>query len=385
LRIIALALNAWAGPWMNRQQILSRLARIHPVLYSDGAWSTGDFDNPQWRRASWLGGFERRDGVLLDEAAGLLVRTRNHAWLDDRVLELVAARWRRRMRREGDGLLVAYVFHPQMWPYARALRADALVYHAYDLFRYQAGWSGKVAAFEQDLVRRAHVAIGSSQAICDELRERGARSPVFIPNGVDYGSYAIEPEGEGPADLAQIPRPRLGYIGKLSRKVDLRLVNWLSERHPEWQFVFVGESERLDTESAEGAAALAGRQNVHFLGFKDHRTLPGYAIRMDANIICHRLDDALWTKGTFPLKLFEYLAAGPPVVAADIPSVRPYESVVAIAQTDHDWERELTTIVESGRGRGTRESRRAVASQNTWDERVARLEQLLQGVAAGRP
>ena len=103
---------------------------------------------------------------------------------------------------------------------------------------------------------------------------------------------------------------------------------------------------------------------------------------MDANIICHRLDDALWTKGTFPLKLFEYLAAGAPVVSSDIPSVRPYEAVVAIARTAEDWERELASVVDAGGGRGTRQCRRAVASENTWDQRVAHIDRLLRGVAA---
>ena len=130
LRIIALAINPWAGPWMNRQQVLSRLGRLYPVLYSDGAWSTGDFANQLWRDAGWLGAFESRDSVVIDHAAAALVRTRKYAWLDDRVLQLVAARWRRRMRAAGRGPLVAYVFHPRMWPYARALRADVVVYHA---------------------------------------------------------------------------------------------------------------------------------------------------------------------------------------------------------------------------------------------------------------
>lgn len=380
-RIIALAVNRWEGAWMNRQQILSRLGRNYPVLYSNGAWSTWDVRDPQWRQASWVGGFERRDSILLDRAPALLLRVRDRKWMDERVLRVVAGRWRRRMRREGNGPLVAYVFHPRMWPYARALRPDILLYHAYDLFKLQVGWSDTVACYEHELVRRADLVLGSSQVICDELRALGS-SPVLLANGADFDAFAVEPHSPEPADLVRIPEPRIGYIGKLSRKVDLRLIASLAFRHPQWQFVFVGSCDNLDAESAEEVASLRRLPNVHLLGYKEHTQLPDYASRMAVNLICHRVDETLWTRGTFPLKLFEYLAAGRPVVSADIPSVRPYVDVVTIAKTAADWEHELTAILEHGAGAGSRESRQAVARRNTWDHRVAHLDELLGKLVA---
>ena len=376
-RVVALAMNRWEGAWMNRQQILSRLGRRYPVLYSTGAWSTWDFDDPEWRRAPWTGAFDRVDSVLVDRAPALLLRVRNRAGLERIAVAAAADRWRRRLSRFGRGPLIGYVFHPRMWPYARALRPDVLVYHAYDIFRLQAGWSETTAAHERELVAHAHQVIATSDVIAEELRRVGAAGPVVVPNGADYDAYAIDPSGPEPADLASIARPRVGYIGKLSRKVDLPLVARLATAHPQWQFVFVGSNDKLDAESAAGVALTRPLPNVHFLGFKPHTELPQYACRMDVNVICHRTDDNLWTKGTFPLKLFEYLAAGPPVVSSDIPSVRPYGDVVAIASSAEAWDSAICAMLQGGPDAGNKAARRAVARRNTWDHRVEQIEGLL--------
>ena len=375
-RIVALAVNTWEGPWMNRQQILSRLACKYPVLYSNGAWSRGDLKNGRWRTAAWTGKFDRVDDVLIDRAPALLSGMKYRRWLHRGVTRVVASRWRRRLRREGHGPLIAYVFHPRLWPYAQSLHADFIVYHAYDLFRLQVGWSDALAAAERALIERADLVIGSSEVICDELRQQGAKNPVHVPNAADFDAFSAPPSGPAPDDLQAIPSPRIGYIGKLSRKVDLRLVAELARANRHWQFVFVGSCESLDRESADGVAIARTLPNIHFLGFKPHTALPAYASRMDVNLICHRVDDALWTKGTFPLKLFEYLASGQPVVSADIPSVLPYRDVVSIARSPEAWEKAIRHGLDSG-GPGTPEARQAVARQNTWDLRVAALDDML--------
>ena len=325
------------------------------------------------------------DGVWVDRPPAALLRVRNRPWIDNRVIALAARRWRRRLGREGPGPLVTYVFHPRLWPYARAVRPDILLYHAYDLFNAQVGWNSTMAGHEREMIRKADLVLGSSEVICAELRAQGAAAPVLLPNAADFGAFALDRgSAPPPADLAGIPGPRVGYLGKLSRKVDLALVTALATRHPDWQFVFVGSHDNRDAESAAGFAAASARANIHFLGFKDHTLLPQYAAQMDANIIAHRIEDGLWTHGTFPLKLFEYLAAGAPVVSADIPSVRPFSAVVTIARTLDDWSSALTQAITSSGDAGAREARRAVARENTWDQRVATIDALLQPLIAAR-
>lgn len=378
--ILALATNPWRGPWMNRQQLLSRLGQHYAVLYSTGPFSTYDIGKTAWTQASWVGGYERSDNIVLDQPPASLLRVKNRAWTDRLVLPVVAARWRRRLRRERPGPRIAYVFHPKLWTYAAAFKPDVVVYHAYDVFRLQVGWNDEAARDERGLINRADIVIGSSTAICEELRQQGATTPVLVTNAADFAAYSSGLNDPEPSDLSTIAHPRLGYIGKISRKVDLGLIGLLAEAHPAWQFVFVGDPDSPDAESRAGVARLRQRSNVHFLGFKHHTQLPAYAARMDVNLICHRLGQGLWTEGTFPLKLYEYLAAGLPVISSDIPSVRAHSDVVTIASTTAEWEQHLTTAIEAPPSPTGIAARQAVAAANTWEDRVHAIDTLMQDV-----
>ena len=91
-RLLAFADNEWDGPWMNRQQLLSRLAKVHAVVYSNGLWSVWDRHRESFWASSWKGGYEERDGVWLDRPPkGLLSWPTHPAW-DGAAARLGAAR-----------------------------------------------------------------------------------------------------------------------------------------------------------------------------------------------------------------------------------------------------------------------------------------------------
>ena len=159
------------------------------------------------------------------------------------------------LARQDAGPLIAYVFYPKFWPYIQYLDADYLVYHAYDLFERNRGWSKKLDVFQRLLMQRADLAISSSEAIGNALESRYGRAPTVIANGADYDAFvgAASTGGPEPTDLSAIPRPRIGYAGALSRKVDFELIAKLARRRRQWQFVLIGEVRSLDGPLPHGA------------------------------------------------------------------------------------------------------------------------------------
>jgi hypothetical protein len=151
LRIVALAANPWDGQWMNRQQLLSRLAGRHTILYSNGPFRIWDRGKDEFRHASLFGSFEQRGGVMLDRRGRLPLRVPRLAWLDTQAMQLAARRWRKQLS-EADGPLVAYLFHPAFAPLLDAVRPDRVVYHSYDLFRMTPNWSSAEEANEARLL-----------------------------------------------------------------------------------------------------------------------------------------------------------------------------------------------------------------------------------------
>jgi glycosyltransferase involved in cell wall biosynthesis len=377
-RFVVLAPNRWDGVWMNRQQLFSRLARRHFVLYSTGALTLR-----QWRSRAHSsdGRAAPRPGVALVDEPPLLLRRipRVAAW-DRLVILNTARRWRRLAGPREAGPLIAYVFHPKFWPYIDDLNPDHLVYHAYDLLERTRGWSHKLDLFQRLLCQKADLVVSSSQAIADVLERKYGRVPTVIANGVDYDAFVSAADSGEPAppELLAIPRPRIGYAGALSRKVDFDLIATLARRRREWHFVFMGEVRSLDGSSATAMAEAQAQPNVHFLPPKPHEMVPAYVSAMDVNIMCYRLSDDLWIEGIYPLKLHEYLAAGRPIVSADVPSVRLFAHVVAIARGAEQWERALQSALSSGEP-GALAGRRQVAAENSWDARVRQIEAALSG------
>ena len=128
-------------------------------------------------------------------------------------------------------------------------------------------------------------------------------------------------------------------------------------------------------------AACRELANVHFLGAKPVDAIANYLIYMDVNLMFYRLAEASWIMSGYPLKLHEYLAAGRPVVSADVPSVRPFSHVVQIANGPDEWQLAIEVALSQG-GRGSRQDRMAVAADNSWSKRVTILRDWLASLTS---
>lgn len=373
MRIVALAPNSWAGPWMNRQQLLSRLAARHRILYATGALNLWNRDQPAWQQAPWLARKTESDGLIIDQPGRLMSRwPRLPAW-DRFAIRHSARRWRRALGGR-SAPVVTYLFHPMFAPYVDAIGGAALVYQAYDLYSETPGWAAEDAAAERDLASRADLCVGSSRAIVDHLSGLGASEVLLLPNAVDYARFS-QPDLKPPEELTAIPAPRIGYVGSINQKVDLPLLERLAKDRPEWSIVVVGPVGVLDEETANAWSGLQHLANVHIFGPIPHDALPAYFAALDVGLLAYRTGEGLWTRGIYPLKLHEYLASGLPVVSADLPSVQDFDHVVRIATDDKAWLEGIDAALASRSDDVT--ARRAVARANDWNDRVGLLENAL--------
>ena len=371
---------------MNRQQLFSRVGERYPVLYSQGGWFTWDRESADWERASWIGRFARYDNVWVDESPRFLARAPQLPLFDDLVLWAQTYRWRRFLRTRGTGSVVAYVFHPVFFPYIKRIRADYLVYHAYDMYDHTPGWNEQLERDERHLLGRSDMVIASSEQTAEGLRRKVRREIRVLPNGADIAAFDRALGGAAllPKDLDAIPPPRLGYIGSLNPKVDYALIGNLARRRPDWNFVLVGQVVSPDAQAEAARVDCAALPNVHLLGRKPVHEVPLYMTNMDVNLMCYRLASEIWTEWIYPLKLHEYLAAGRPVVSADVPSIRPFGEVVRIATGVDDWQEAIEQALLNG-GQGTPERRRAIAADNSWDKRVQTLDLWLSEMTVRKP
>jgi glycosyltransferase involved in cell wall biosynthesis len=185
-----------------------------------------------------------------------------------------------------------------------------------------------------------------------------------LPNATDL---QCEPaDGGRPDPLGGIPKPRLGYVGQLANRIDYALLHALAEAEPRWSLVFVGPVWPGDRAPAE---ALARRPNVHLLGPREHAELPGILSRFDVCLLPHTVD-AL-TETMDPIKLYDYLASGRPIVSTPVAGTERFADAIHVAASPGEFREAVRRAL--ARPEEHRERRLALAAANSWDLRAAEL------------
>lgn len=191
----------------------------------------------------------------------------------------------------------------------------------------------------------------------------GNSKAVCVPNGVDTTFFST-PQPI-PVDLATLPGKRIGYIGVLQSRIDFNLIAEAARMFPEASFPLIGPVwPDADTRPVRGIP------NVYFLGKKHYDELPGYAQHIDVGIIPH-ISSAL-VHSMNPLKMFEYLAAGKPVVTTPVSGTEMFATYVTVARTPKEFTDGLHVALTQG-GPQAAAQRMAAVAPHSWKTRVSTM------------
>jgi len=226
--------------------------------------------------------------------------------------------------------------------------------------------SQELTALNERILRKVDLVF----AVSEELARRAATfnpHTYRAPNATD--PQLLETVGiTGPLanELQDLPRPIIGYIGQIADKMDYDLILALSRARPDWSFVFVGPVWYTKRDLVE---ALMGRSNVHFLGARPYRELPIYLRGFDVCVLPH-VRSAL-THSMDPIKLYDYLASGKPIVSTEVAGVERFSDVVYVGNTPGEFLSALDqAVAEDGK---LYERRLDYARQNLWPQRATEM------------
>jgi glycosyltransferase involved in cell wall biosynthesis len=363
--VIAFVPEEWGGLWLSRHQVLTRLAKYFHVVWVEPARG--------WR-ALCLGGGKPVDRSHRPEVFPQgFVLYQPEKWLPHFNRPALLASWtaaergRRAaalLRRRGCRTIVFYLWRPYFDYVLGSDSYDLSCYHIVDEYSFSPS-EQPLDNREVQLIKRVDQVFIHSPALLDR---KGHFNPhtLFVPNGVDYRAFAT-PQSE-PADLKEIPHPRLGYVGNIKTQLDFRVLLELANRHVEWSFVFVGPKGNLGMD-ATLVDQLSELQNVHFLGHKPIEIACAYPQHMDVCLLPYKFND--YTKYIYPLKLHEYLAGGKPIVGTPIRSLLDFAHVIKLASTQEEWSRALTeSLAPDAVSIDQIQKRRSIARQFDWETLV---------------
>ena len=247
---------------------------------------------------------------------------------------------------------LSIIDHPFWQPLMERLRNNRVIYDRMDHHEGFADTSATVLRLERKLLEEAHATVCTARRIFDATIDR-ARDVELIPNATDYEHFAGPPE-----ELAfESDRAVIGYYGAIADWFDAELVAHAARALPECDFLLIGSTFSANLEPLEGLP------NVTFTGEVPYEDLPRYLHAFDVCIIPFRIIEL--TRATNPVKVFEYLSAGKPVVSVALPEVEALGDLVRIGRDPRDFTRQLReALAEDSPARV--EERCAFARKNTW-------------------
>lgn len=373
--------NDWSGDPLSKKHVMTRLARRNRVLWVNSLGnrapkaSTRDMKRILDKLGKFAG--QLTQGPV-EVAPNIFVITplaipNYHSPSARRVNEFVVSTTvRAAMRTLGFENALLYTFVPASAWVAGKLGESHVVYHCVDEYSKFDGAGDDIANLEADLIAKSDLVITCS-SLLQESKQKMNSNTVLVRHGVEHAHFAkaLDPETPIPADVRDLPKPVFGFYGLVAEWVDLEAMARVAEAYPQGSVVIVGEHNNANP---EGMARLRALPNVHFLGRKPYAELPGYCKAFDVALLPFIKNEL--TENANPLKLREYLAAGLPVVSTDIPeAVAVAERGVYLADGADAF---VTRVGEAlSGGAGPDRARSDAMAHESWDDKVADIENLL--------
>jgi len=219
-----------------------------------------------------------------------------------------------------------------------------------------------------DVLRRSDVVIANCRPVVESMAPL-ADEIHLVPNGLELPDAL--PDGPRPPELAELSGPIVGYVGNLSSRLDIDLIEAIARARPQWQIVLIG-STHLD----RSILRLEGQPNVHFPGVRPYDEALTFVRHFDVGIIPH-LDNEM-TRAMNPLKAFVYAAAGVPVVSTPIANIGELGDLIRVAEGRNGFLAAIEEALAEGRVKPDPDR----LAPESWAARVDAVLALIDAAAA---
>ena len=274
------------------------------------------------------------------------------------------------MRKLNFSRPVNFVFNPAAGLLAGKIGEEFLVYYCVDDYTAFTGASRGLKEIEEQLFRQADLVVVSAEKLFDDKKQFNKNTRV-IRHGVDFNHFrkALDDETRIPEEIADLPRPIIGFHGLLADWIDYDLIVKIAAHFKNGSVVLIGKTT-VDAEKVIGK--VQNLPNVHLLGRKPYSDLPNYCKGFDVALNPFAISDL--TLAANPLKVREYLAAGLEVVSTAIPEVE-IMNICRIGRSHDEFISEIENALHHPRPK--LEISEAVRAES-WEARVDELREIIE-------
>lgn len=231
-------------------------------------------------------------------------------------------------------------------------------------------------ATDPEIIRQLHeyaidhadIVLYSGRKLLSEAKV-GLEKSYLLEQAVDFDHWANVRDLEPAPEIAKIPRPRIGYFGAIDPwLVDQELIKLAGQRHPEWNWIFIGNLAR--------GTDIKHSSNAHFIPPVPYADLPRYAAGFDVCVLPWETGHAFTSYGS-AIKVREYLATGIPVVISPLPEYEHLSGVLRIGRSRIGFLELVADALEENDPSAVLKRQDAVKS-GTWDARAEWVSDLIE-------
>lgn len=263
---------------------------------------------------------------------------------------------------------IGWIYSAAFVPLLKSLSFDTVIYDCMDELSLFKGAPHELIDQEKQLMAQADIVFTGGKSLYEsKMRMHG--SVYCFPSSVDESHFAQALKGiSQPKDIASIKSPIVGYFEVIDERIDLKLLRETAKKSPEISFVMIGPLAKIQE------SELPRATNIHYLGMKSYKELPGYLKAFDITMMPFALNDS--TKFISPTKTLEYMAAGKPIISTKIKDVfRDYSHCVQLVETSDQFceaIRKTSSLLCEGKI-----AYKEILIETSWDATSAKMSTLI--------
>jgi glycosyltransferase involved in cell wall biosynthesis len=276
------------------------------------------------------------------------------------------------MKKLGMSNVINMVFNPAAGMIAGKLGETQQIYYCVDEYTAFTGVTDGLRVIEEELFRKSDFVVVSAEKLLTD-KKRFNENTFLIRHGTDWKHFrtALEESTRIPDEIANLPKPIIGFHGLLADWVDFELIKKTAAHFKQGSVVLIG---KITVDAEKKIKMLDNIPNIHFLGRKPYAQLPAYCKGFDVSLNPFEISEL--TLAANPLKVREYLAAGLQVVSTDIPEVRILKDCL-VGENHEDFIAKIQYVLDNPK------SKTEISdgiSHESWDAKVDELRVLMSDI-----
>ncbi|SHI69520.1 Glycosyltransferase involved in cell wall bisynthesis [Geosporobacter subterraneus DSM 17957] len=382
-KVICISSIDWFPIPTRKQQVMSRLPKDYDVLYIEPPItliSPLKDRGMTFKLTEFLKGTKKvKENITVYCPPPILPFGNMYPWIN-RLNQWWQSLFIKRVMKENN------MNNPLIWTYmpnslelVKRLEYQALIYDCVDEHSEYKGFIRKEALLEMEkaLAESCDLVFVTAEGLYES--KRGYNPHTYcIPNGVNFELFnAVDQEHTAIAEeIEHLQKPIIGFVGVIQEWIDLKLIHRIAKENPDGTVLMVGPvGAGIDVEP------LKSLPNVCFVGGKKPEELPHYIKAFDVCINPFRKSNL--TKNVSPLKFYEYLATGKPIVTVDMPAVQSFGDCVMISKDEDEFLENIGQALRQDND-GLKQKRIEKGRESSWDKKVVEILQIIDERLGGK-